>query len=616
MPAVGTPLVELFLASVWTDITTYVRIQDRITISRGVQDEQSSPASAQCRMTLNNLDGRFSPRNASGAYFGNIGRNTQIRVSVYDDHNVAKVRFWGFVSEWPVAAALSLTDITCGIVANGYRRRLAQGSTVLDPAYQRAVLFQVPNLLAYWPMTDGAQATSFGSGLPGGAPATFGATGVSPATNANFPAAGLIPEFSDGATASFPIGAYTPSGTGQQVRMVFEMSGTAGGFIFRFDTNGAHYFLAENNPVTNQVVLAMYNYATGVQEYTSGALGLTLWNSSIRLSFDFFQNGTGIDWNIRWYDLPALASPVFSGTVPASTFGRLTQFSVLNDLTGTTAAVGHVTVENNVTSVFDVVGAVNANSGETALTRVARLSTEQGVTQVSPAGPYTSEAVGYQFPAAYLDLVDEAMFADGGLSSEAVDTLALYFRKRSTMYDLGGGSFVSLAKSDLNDMVATDDDQVTANDVTAQRIGGASYRVTQTAGNLSVAAVGTYATQFDLSLATDLQTRDQAGWRMNLGTVDAPRWPTIGFDARVLTLAQRDLLIAQREGDLLRLTAMPVSFGGGGTISLRVLGWTEVIGVTDWQFRVNASPDGALFNSVFVLDSATFGVLDVNRLGL
>lgn len=615
MPTVGTPLVELFLASVWTDITTFVRVQDRITITRGVQDEQSSPQTATCHLVLNNLDGRFSPRNASGAYFGNIGRNTQIRVSVYDDHAVAKVRFWGFVSEWPVSADLSLDDITCSVVANGYRRRLAQGSTLLNPAYQRAILM-VPNLLAYWPMTDGAQATQFGSGLPGGGPAFFSTTGTTLAANTDFLSGGALPTFTDGSSTAFPVPAYTPAASGQQVRMLLENDGAGGGFILRFDTNGAHFFLLEHSTATSQITMAMYNYNTGVQEYTSGALGGVNWSLPSRVSVDFRQNGTGIDWTVNWYNVGASLGLFFNGTVASSTFGRLTQFGTVNDLTGDTAVLGHVSVENNITTMFDIIGAINAFSGETAAARTIRLAAEQGVTRVGYGGPVISQALGAQLPNGFLDLWDEAAFVEGGVSTEEVDTLALTFRSRSSMYDLAAGAFVSLAKTDLNDMVATDDDLVTANDVTVQRVGGASYRVTQTSGNLAVAAVGTYATQFDLSLAADSQAQDQAGWRLTLGTVDAPRWPTVGFDARVLTLAQRDLLIAQREGDLLQLTAMPVSFGGGGTISLRVLGWTEVIGVTDWQFRVNASPDEVLFNSVFILDSATFGILDTDRLGL
>ena len=78
--------VELYLNSVWTDITSYVMSRDQptqvIQITRGRRNESTTSDPALCVMQLNNLDGRFTPRNPVGAYYGTIGRNTQLRVSV------------------------------------------------------------------------------------------------------------------------------------------------------------------------------------------------------------------------------------------------------------------------------------------------------------------------------------------------------------------------------------------------------------------------------------------------------------------------------------------------------------------------------------------------------
>lgn len=76
------PTVELYVNSAWTDITTYVRYKDMISISRGRSSEASQLDTSSCSFTLDNRDGRFSPRNPSGAYYGQIGRNTPVRVSV------------------------------------------------------------------------------------------------------------------------------------------------------------------------------------------------------------------------------------------------------------------------------------------------------------------------------------------------------------------------------------------------------------------------------------------------------------------------------------------------------------------------------------------------------
>lgn len=66
----------------WTDITSEVYNRGEISISRGRPDEASTSQPSSCRMQLNNRDGNFSPRNPSGSYYGFIGRNTPMRVSV------------------------------------------------------------------------------------------------------------------------------------------------------------------------------------------------------------------------------------------------------------------------------------------------------------------------------------------------------------------------------------------------------------------------------------------------------------------------------------------------------------------------------------------------------
>lgn len=104
-----TPLdlkVELSLASVWTDITSYVYTRDAIAIDRGRPDESSTSDASTCRLTVNNRDGRFSPRNPTGPYYGTIGRNTPVRVSV----RLGTTRLTGVgTASTPDSAGLSIT---------------------------------------------------------------------------------------------------------------------------------------------------------------------------------------------------------------------------------------------------------------------------------------------------------------------------------------------------------------------------------------------------------------------------------------------------------------------------------------------------------------------------
>lgn len=74
--------VELFLSGNWINVTTDIYARDGITITRGRRDETSTAEPSACSLTINNRSGNYSPRNPTGIYYGIIGRNTPIRVSV------------------------------------------------------------------------------------------------------------------------------------------------------------------------------------------------------------------------------------------------------------------------------------------------------------------------------------------------------------------------------------------------------------------------------------------------------------------------------------------------------------------------------------------------------
>ncbi|MFB4424798.1 hypothetical protein C5F59_027430 [Streptomyces sp. QL37] len=83
-PETNLPIqVELDLGGTWTDITDDVYERDAIRITRGRSDWGGVVDPSRCTLTLKNHTGNYSPRNPRGAYYGLIGRNTPIRVSVH-----------------------------------------------------------------------------------------------------------------------------------------------------------------------------------------------------------------------------------------------------------------------------------------------------------------------------------------------------------------------------------------------------------------------------------------------------------------------------------------------------------------------------------------------------
>ncbi|WP_328426046.1 hypothetical protein [Streptomyces sp. NBC_00443] len=73
---------ELGIGGVLTDVTQYAMARDIITHTRGKTAEGQAPDPASCSLTLKSPDGLFSPRNPRSPYYGLIGRNTPMRVSV------------------------------------------------------------------------------------------------------------------------------------------------------------------------------------------------------------------------------------------------------------------------------------------------------------------------------------------------------------------------------------------------------------------------------------------------------------------------------------------------------------------------------------------------------
>lgn len=97
----------------WSSIvspTNYVYREGLISIDRGRKSEANDAEPAEITMTLKNNDGRFTPDYPLGAYYGSIGRNSQIRVSLPD--SVTTLRLPGDIlskASCPDSATISVT---------------------------------------------------------------------------------------------------------------------------------------------------------------------------------------------------------------------------------------------------------------------------------------------------------------------------------------------------------------------------------------------------------------------------------------------------------------------------------------------------------------------------
>jgi len=268
-------LFELLVGDTWTDITDFVYQRQTITIVRGRPDESATVNPATCTFTLNNRDGRFSPRNPASPYYLLIGRNTQLRVSAPTAviPSPLSYRFWGEVAEWPPTWDNTGQDITVQITANGILRRLNQNAALRSALFRYYQTLAAPPL-AYWPAEDGSAATSLSSGLTTGFPMTFSGA-PSLASDSGLPASSPFPSF-NGATFTGATGIAGALPVAQTTVL---------------STTGTHTWIAPPD-ITSVLVQAWgaggggsgYNGNTGGaggggSEYASGSLAVTPGNS-------------------------------------------------------------------------------------------------------------------------------------------------------------------------------------------------------------------------------------------------------------------------------------------------------------------------------------------------
>ncbi|MFD0800028.1 hypothetical protein ACFQZU_01675, partial [Streptomonospora algeriensis] len=118
---------EIQLDGQWVDISGDVRDSDAVAIKRGRSDEAGTADPSKLSLKLNNRDGKYSPRNPYSPYYGQLRRNTPIRVrlgappaapapQLADTYTRTVTGGWGTADTgqtWTLAAG-SATDLSVG----------------------------------------------------------------------------------------------------------------------------------------------------------------------------------------------------------------------------------------------------------------------------------------------------------------------------------------------------------------------------------------------------------------------------------------------------------------------------------------------------------------------
>lgn len=630
----GDPVqVEILLNGVWTDITAYVMVRDdsgNLAISRGRRDEGSTTEQSTLTMQLNNRDSRWSPRNPTGPYYGIIGRNTPVRVSVPDGLGGKSYRFQGEISVWPQGWDPTGTDVWTDVEASGILRRLSQG-----PASAHSVIYDAltsplsPNVRAYWPMEDVSGSTSLASALTSGSAMTF--TG-SPdfAAYELFPASDPVPDTSGTVYAGGVAKYDDPSAT--QIRFFCSIpsdglvNGTVICSIDQLDYAGAQIFdlYYGNLGGTGHGVTLHAMHSDGVDvgpdlENTYDVRGKRMY-----ISIELQESGADIARAVRIYDLDTGISHDVTDTEPGEHLTRVTrvQFGPASRSAasphGTTGLssvpIGHVTVEDTITS--NTLLGVHLNPvGEAAGRRVQRICDEHGLAFESVGSLDDTVALGNQTKLNPLDLMQEAELADGGMLYESMPMLGLGYRTRNSLCNQDAQLTLNYTGFNLSQVpTPVEDDRYIQNKITVT-VNGVSQTYEATTGTLSTAlppaGVGVYGTDVTLNLASSTSALSQAAWRVSLGTVDEPRYPQISVNLAHSSFtnnpALKQAVLGLRQGDRI-VVQNPPSWLPPGSIDQIILGFDETI--THFEHRITLICAPASPYRVGVLDDPVLGRLD------
>lgn len=480
-----------------------------------------------------------------GVRTGIAGGNTNskpITVS-YRNWVIRSIQFYGNISEFPLDVDTSGNDLTVPILVAGVSRALFQGDLPVVSTLRRSIPEQ-PGMRAYWPLEDGRESNSFGSGLPGHPPMLplVGTPGFAEfsdiASSQPLPTGngsdwrGEVPPYDDTGVAQVRFMLHLPAGGQPDVSILLRWytdhpSAKLWQLVYR---------------TTGDLQLQAWNSESAFV-YQTSALNFNLDGSTRRISIELVNNGADVDWLISEFDLSGSGSGTFSiGTAPGlqvSTVKRV--WANLNFLD--TPAWGHITVQDQITDLFDLYAEANAFDRDFLVRRMERLFNDNGAEFTFESADIDNFRMGPQRPNRLDTLVEECVTLDsGGVLYDGRTYAGLNYRDRTALYNQEPWITLSYQDSQLSPPWSPlIDDRDVRNKITVKRDGGSEATYEQETGPKGTqrpgrGGVGTYPITVTVNKFDDTDLQQIAAFRVAQGTTVEPRFP-----AAVLNLARAEL---------------------------------------------------------------------------
>lgn len=566
-----TVATEAYYDGAWQDIPVYHR--DGIVVVRGAQGEGQEAPPTSVTMTIDDRTRAYSPGNVASALYGKIGRNTPVRVTL-DGSVRATVEASSLAPDQGLGAD---PDAWVAVDAGGILRRLQQGKTPLRSAFERAILASNP--LAYWPLTEGKDATALLSST-GGEPLEI--SGIRPGEVAGPSGSGAA--FPDVASVGPAVRARGPLPTG--------IPGTGWGMeclvyigrpvvvgetpdlpVVQFDVGRGdpwRIFIGEDSSSGPYVIVTAWIGATDASMFTirNVAYGwhhvrILAWQNGANVELRLYVDGSNTSNAGGNQDSRTIAGSL-GGPAGDLVIGQAEDLSTVEYMDA--AAVGQVAFYA-LADATDHSDAAFGYLGELAGVRFLRVLAEEGVAAVVVGDENDTQPMGAQPLDTLLNIVRECVRTDAGMLFEPADQVALAMRTGRSL--LNQDPLLELSWTDPGigpPLRPRYDDRIIFNDVTVRRRNGGEARAVQTSGPLNVSdpiddpdGVGRVDTSIDVNTETDDVLPVHAGWHLSRGTVPDARYPQIVVDLDAAP-SLGATIAALEVGDALSLADLPAAW--------------------------------------------------------
>ena len=607
----------------FTDVSAYVRDVVRINRGRGAETDAFTTGSLQ--LVLDNRDRRFDPEYSSGPYFGKLLPMRHVRVRLTYSGSTSYL-FHGFVRGWQQGWDVGGSDAICTVTADDAFKVMA--NTALPASlYAAEVLADAPT--GWYRLDEAAEEDicrdSSGNGRHGIYDTAVTSTSVSPlgdwidgAARESSPLLGKRLAYSGdiapiaGTAWSFEFWVTVPvMGVGLGLIRLWIQSGTSAGLD-----------IGINGSLSGPTLTVTGSTADG------GA-------ASLNVDYTPYDNGsphhiviTYSGTTMACYVDGAAVTPTSSsasatasgnwGTSAGIHFGPLSTVRPETFTTSLDEVAHYSTALSSARVLAHYVAGRTGAAGETVDDRITRVLAAAGMSSFPTSLDASTQTVrGCDFGGgsttllAHLQMLERT--ENGRLFIAADGTLTFHSRHHDA------GSAVTTAFSDASgttlpyrELGHEYDDARVINDARVTRTGGVTQRVSD---STSKDTYGARSVSVEIAAESDNDAFDRATAIVYKYKDAKARFTSVAVSPRSAPSTLFPVVRQREVGDRISVRRLPVGTGSAFTKELTIEGVQHAFDVDGNWVTSYLTASGELSSVWFILDDATYGLLDTGRLG-